>query len=275
VESAIRYEARFRCTLAKLLCEVLPPQPQEAQDEVFKVVKLLERFETVGHSYERLIPYMITHSRGEIALVQAAASYSEDVDGLLRGSEAEILEFCKRLQDIQTPSNVDNNRKAGLLWLLGRVYMAQAQRGQSKVKEQKLKDAELSFRTCYNFRRQDSGDLSVWTLEALHELAQCLREQRRYHDMEALLKTLRSSSEIEEQGKTSAKFLECVDLLSWVLTERGKYRDAMEVCETFYPAMEKVCGEGHRSTVDVRERQAVLEKSIDPQPDMNAWLHWI
>jgi hypothetical protein len=161
VERAIRYEARFRCKLARLLFEVLPPQPQEAQDEVSKAVKLLERFETVGHSYERLISYMITHCRGEIALVQAAASYSEDVDGLLRGSEVEILEFCKRLQDIQTPSNVDNNRKAGLLWLLRRVYMAQVAHGQSKVKEQKLKDAELSFRTCYNFRRQDSGDLSV------------------------------------------------------------------------------------------------------------------
>jgi hypothetical protein len=50
--------------------------------------------------------------------------------------------------------------------------------------------------------------------------------------MEALLKSLRSSSKIEEQGRISAKFLKCVDLLSWVLTEQGKYRDAMDVCET-------------------------------------------
>lgn len=91
VESAIRYEARFRCTLAKLLCEVLPPRPQEAQEEVFKAVKLLERFETVGNPYEQLIPYMITHCRGEIALVRAVFSYSEGVDGILRESEIEIL----------------------------------------------------------------------------------------------------------------------------------------------------------------------------------------
>lgn len=173
------------------------------------------------------------------------------------------------------PSNVDNNRKAGLLWLLGRIYMAQAAHGQSKVKEGKLKNAELSFRTCYDFRRKDSGNLSVWALEALHELAQCLQVQERYHDMEELLESLRSSSQITEQGKTSAKYLECVALLSWVLTKQRKYRSAMDVCETFYPAMKKVCGEGHRSTVDVKERQARLGKIIDQQSDGNAWLQWM
>lgn len=274
---AIRYEARFRCKLAALLCEALPPQPKEAEDEVVKAVKLLEQFETVGHSFEKLIPYMVTRCRGRIALVQAATSHSEDIDGLLRGSELEILEFCKRLQDIQIPSNVDNNRKAGLLCLLGQVYMAQAAHGQSETKEQKLKDAELSFRTCYNFCRLDSGDLSGWALEALHELAQCLREQRRLYDMEVLLKALRSTSDIEEQGKTSIKFLECVNLLGWVLMEQGKLQDAMDVCETFYPAMEKVCGEGHRSTVDVRERKSILRTTIDQQSveRTRTWFSWM
>ncbi|OBT53277.1 hypothetical protein VE04_06337 [Pseudogymnoascus sp. 24MN13] len=271
INLAIRYEARFRCKLATLLCELLPPQPKEAHEELVKAVKLLERFEIVGHPYEQLIPYMITRCRGKIALVQAASSFSKDTDDLLRGSEIEILEFCKRLQDIKTPSNVDNNRKAGLLCLLGKVYMAQAAHGQPKVKEHKLGDAELSFRTCYNFSRHDSGDLSAWALEALHELAQCLREQRRYRDMEVLLKSLRSSSDIEEQGKTSAKYLESVDLLSWVLMEQGKWQDAMDVCETFYPAMEKVCGENHCCTVDVRKRQSLLRVSIDRQRDKMNW----
>ncbi|KFY94077.1 hypothetical protein V500_03423 [Pseudogymnoascus sp. VKM F-4518 (FW-2643)] len=271
---AIRLEARFRCKIAALLCEVLPPQPNEAQDEVVKAAELLGRFEIVGHSYEQLIPYMITRCRGKIALVQAASSYSKDVDGLLRGSEIEILESCKRLKDIKTPSNVDNNRKVGLLSLLGQVYMAQAARGESKVKEQKLKDAELSFRTCYNFCRHDSGDLSTWALRALYELAECLREQRRYHDMEVLLKALRSSLDIEEQGKTSAKFLKSVDLLSWVLMEQGKWQDAMDVCETFYPAMEKVCGNGHRITMDVRDRQSKLTAIIDQKRVTKTWFWW-
>ncbi|KFY69419.1 hypothetical protein V496_00259 [Pseudogymnoascus sp. VKM F-4515 (FW-2607)] len=250
-------EARFRCKIAALLCELLPPQPKEAQDEVAKAAELLERFEIVGHSYEQLIPY------------------SKGADGLLRESEIEILEFCKRLKDIEKPSNVDNNRKVGLLSLLGQVYMAQAARGEPKVTEQKLKDAELSFRTCYNLCRHDSGDLSTWALRALYEVAECLREQRRYHDMEVLLKTLRSSSDIEEQGKTSAKFLKSIDLLSWALMEQGKWQDAMDVCETFLPAMEKVCGEGHRCTVDVRKRQSVLRVKIHRQQEKMAWFPWM
>jgi hypothetical protein len=149
--------------------------------------------------------------------------------------------------------------------------MSQAAHTHSEVKEQKLKDAELSFKTCYNFCRHDSGDLSAWALEALHELAQCLREQGRYHDMEVLLKSLTSSPDIQEQGKTSAKFLEAVDLLSWVLMEQGKWQDAMDVCETFYPAMEKVCGEDHHSTVDVRKRQSELRVAIDKQRDKMTW----
>ncbi|KFX95331.1 hypothetical protein O988_05850 [Pseudogymnoascus sp. VKM F-3808] len=218
---AMRLKARFKCKLASLLCEALPPQLKEARDEVSEATELLERFEIVGHPYEKLIPYMITTCHAKITLVQASTGYSEDIDGLLRESELEIQEFCKRLEDIQTPSSVDNNRKFGLLCLLGRVYMAQAAHTNSEAKKQKLNDAELCFRRCYNFRRHDSGDLSAWALEALHELAQCLREQGRYHDMELLL-SFTSSPDIQEQGKTSAKFLECVDLLSWVLMEQRK-----------------------------------------------------
>lgn len=271
---AVRLEARFRCKIAALLCEVVPPQPKEAQYEVVKAAELLERFEIVGHPYEKLIPYMLTRCRGKIALVQAASSYSEGVDKLLCESEFEIMESCNRLKDIKTPSNVDNNRKIGLLSLLGQIYMAQAAHGQSKVKEQKLKNAELSFRTCYNFCRHDSGDLSTWALTALQELAECLREQKRYHDMEVLLQVLRGSSEIEEQGKTSAKYLKSVDLLSWVLMQEGKLQDAMGVCETFYPAMKKVCGEYHPSTVDVRKRQLELKMIIDQQWNEMAWFWW-
>ncbi|KFY28614.1 hypothetical protein V493_02842 [Pseudogymnoascus sp. VKM F-4281 (FW-2241)] len=272
---AIRYEARFRCKLANLLCDMLPPRPKEAQDEVIKAVKLLERFENVGHPYEKLIPYMLTQCRGEIALAQAATSYSGDVDGLLRESEFEVLEFCQRLQAIKSPCNVDNNRKGGLLWLLGRVCMAQAARGQYEIKDQKLKEAEQHFTICYNFRRTDSGDLSGWALEALQALSKCLREQKRYHDMEAILKSLRSSSEIEEQGKTSAKFLECVDLLSWVMAEQGKWGEAMDVCETFYPAIERVCGEDHHSTVDVRKRQLAVREMLDQKRDMKTFFSWM
>ncbi|KFY79311.1 hypothetical protein V499_01691 [Pseudogymnoascus sp. VKM F-103] len=268
---AIRLEARFRCKIAALLCELSPPQPKEAQDEVSKAAELLGRFEIVGHSYEQLIPYMITRCRGKIALVHAATSNSKEADELLRESEIEVLEYWKRLKDIKTPSNVDNNRKVGLLSLLGQVYMAQAARGQPQVKEQKLKDAELSFRTCYNFCRHDSGDLSTWALRALYELAECLREQKRYYDMEVLLKVLTSNSGIAEQGKTSAKFLKSVDLLSWVLMEQGKWQEALDVCENFYPAMEKVCGEGHRNTVDVRKRQVVLRVAIDRQREKMNW----
>lgn len=277
INQAIRFEARFRCKLASLLCEALPPQLKEAHSEVSEAVKLLERFEIVGHPYEKLIPYMITRCRAKIILLQASTGYSKDIDSLLRESELEIQEFCKRLQDIQTPSSVDNNRKVGLLCLLGRVYMAQAAHTHSEAKKQKLRDAELSFRTCYNFCRHDSGDLSAWALEALHELAQCLREQGRYHDMELLLKSLTSSPDIQEQGKTSAKFLESVDLLSWVLMEQGKWQDAMDVCETFYPAMVKVCGEEHHSTMDVRKRQSELRVVIDRQRDKMTWfsLWWM
>ncbi|KFY29860.1 hypothetical protein V494_08419 [Pseudogymnoascus sp. VKM F-4513 (FW-928)] len=276
---AVRHEARLRCKLAAVLCEQLPPNPKEAQVEVAKAAELLEQFKIIarghGHPYEQLLPYMITQCRGEIALAHAAISSSEDVDGLLRGSEFEVLEFCKRLQDTLSPSNVDNNRKGGLLWLLGRVCMAQAARAQSKVRDEKLKEAELSFTTCYNFRRHDSGDLSGWALEALKELAQCLREQRRYHDMEVLLRSLRSSSEIEEQGKTSAKYLNSIGLLSWVLMEQGKWQDAMDVCETFYPSMEKVCGENHHTTVDVGERQAKLKGIIDGKRNMKTMFSWM
>lgn len=140
--------------------------------------------------------------------------------------------------------------------------MTQASHGQSEVKEQKLKDAELSFRTCYNFGRFDSGELSGWALLYLHEPAKCLQEQKRYDDMELLMKLLRSSSDLEEQGKTIAKLLECADLLNWVLAEQGKWEDTMNACETFYPAMEKVCGEGHYSTVDVRKRQLAVREVV-------------
>ncbi|OAF57376.1 hypothetical protein VC83_04774 [Pseudogymnoascus destructans] len=192
MDQAIRLEARFRCRISSLLCGVSPPQPIEAQDEVVKAAELLGRFEIVGHPYEKLIPYMITRCRGKIALVHAANSDSKEADELLRESEIEVLEYCSRLKDIKTPSNAYNNRKIGLLSLLGQVYMAQAARGQPKVKKH------------YNFCRHYSGDLSTWALRALHELAECLREKGRYHDMEVLLKVLTSNSDIaEHQGYRS------------------------------------------------------------------------
>lgn len=53
----------------------------QLKDEVMKVFELSEKFEIVGHSYEQLIPYMITRCRGKIALIKATIGYSEDAAG--------------------------------------------------------------------------------------------------------------------------------------------------------------------------------------------------